>query len=266
MAGAEGETLPLTPPPTGGAPLKGGRVRRFQRLFTTAGSSTSTPTSRLRLVFGALVGVVVVSMAHFFYVSQAQAAALQKYRRAADADGDHKLNKSEVAAWFSEHMGGGGAGKGGHRGGDRAKFEKLVSQFDSDGDDVFSDGELKEFFDAMDEFPTVVAANVDVAVLGGDYLESQQFCSVGIVMVLTALLLKLKSAIDQSDSEYRKAKDEVAQSQRNLATRQGEVASLESDLVRQREEVARLAELHVEGVSRSASSEKTLQEARKKLG
>jgi serine/threonine protein kinase len=106
-----------------------------------------------------------------------------------------------------------------------------------------------------------------VAVLGGDYLESQQFVSVGIILVLSALLLKLKSAIDHSDSEYRKAKDEVAQSQRNITARQGEVASLEGDLVRQREEVARLAELHVEGVFRSASSEKSpLQEAREKLG
>ena len=110
---------------------------------------------------------------------------------------------------------------------------------DSDGDDVFDDEELKEFFDAMDEFPQASDDSIS-HVLGADQSETWRIFAYGMVALLVFLLAQLKLAIDQSDSKYKRARAEVSQSRRDLEARKEEVASREQDLDRQRAEVKRL--------------------------
>ena len=233
---------PLSPPPVVKIPsasLPGddgytGNSPAAFRVAIPGKKGQAISLSRVDMLLLALGALIVFLLGQHFYVAESQATALRAYREAADRDGDNKLSKAEIAQWFSDKMASGSSSSSGG-----AKYEKLVAQFDSDGDDVFDDEELKEFFDAMDEFPQASDDSIS-HVLGADQSETWRIFAYGMVALLVFLLAQLKLAIDQSDSKYKRARAEVSQSRRDLEARKEEVASREQDLDRQRAEVKRL--------------------------
>lgn len=208
----------------------------------------SRSVSQVQQLFQLLVLIVVLLIGHLGYVQQTQAAALREYRATVDENGDKQISRQEIAAWFGANMGDGGSA---------AKFEGMVGKFDSNGDNVFNDGELRDFLDAMDEFPNV---SPQIATLGGDHLEAQRNYLILLACVVCVVLLLLKVAIDRSARDYESIKKDMAQGKRALQSYEKEVAELKQDISVQKNEVEKLANAEYRDEERLSAAKAELRE------
>ena len=178
-------------------------------------------TPRLKVLVLALLRTLGLAFAHVYKVRGDQASLLAEYRAKLDTDGSGAVSKAEVASWFGANLGGGAVDRA-----SLARFGEMLAQFDANGDGDFSDTELRSFFDAMDEFPTVDAGVVGI---GGDDTEDVSWVLLGIGVALVGLIALVLWEAVKTDRSVHSLKKDLEETRRAEAASQRELDSINAE-------------------------------------